>query len=69
MGVKISIDKHLSDLDDILDMSPHYINRVQFESHISPDITNHLKVQNLSLFIVAFLDFVNNSEFIGVAIL
>lgn len=44
MGVKISIDKHVSELDDILEMSPHYLSRVQFESKISPDITQHLKV-------------------------
>jgi hypothetical protein len=39
MGVKISIDKHLSELDDILEMSPHYLNKVTFESKISPEIT------------------------------
>ena len=44
MGVKISIDKHVSELDDILEMSPHYLSRVQFDSKISPDITQHLKV-------------------------
>jgi len=44
MGVKISIDKHVSELDDILEMSPHYLSRVQFESKIGPDITQHLKV-------------------------
>ena len=44
MGVKISIDKHMSELDDILEMSPHYLNKVTFESKISPDITQHLKV-------------------------
>ena len=44
MGVKISIDKHVSELEDILEMSPHYLSRVQFDSKISPDITQHLKV-------------------------
>ena len=44
MGVKISIDKHVSELDDILEMSPHYLSRVQFESKIGPEITQHLKV-------------------------
>ena len=44
MGVKISIDKHVSELDDILDMSPNYLSKVQFESKISPDIKQHLKV-------------------------
>jgi len=39
MGVKISIDKHVSELDDILDMKPTYLSKVQFESKINPDIT------------------------------
>lgn len=44
MGVKLSIDKHVSELDDILDMSPHYLNKVQFESKINPAISQHMKV-------------------------
>ena len=48
MGVKISIDKHVSELDDILEMSPHYLSRVQFESKIGPEITQHLKVSLLT---------------------
>ena len=28
MGIKISIDKHVSNLDDILEMSPHYLSKV-----------------------------------------
>lgn len=51
MGVKISIDKHMSELDDILEMSPHYLNKVTFESKISPDITQHLKVLYHIIFI------------------
>jgi len=39
MGVKISIDKHVSELDDLLEMNPNYLSKVQFESKISPDIT------------------------------
>ena len=46
MGVKLSIDKHVSDLEDILEMSPHYLSRVQFESKIQADISQHLKVSN-----------------------
>lgn len=46
MGVKISIDKHVSELDDILEMSPHYLSRVQFESKIGPEITQHMKVRH-----------------------
>ena len=47
MGVKISIDKHVSELDDILEMSPHYLSKVQFESKIGPEITQHLKVSEV----------------------
>ena len=44
MGTKISIDKHVSNLDDILEMSPSYFDKIKFESKISPNITQHLKV-------------------------
>lgn len=44
MGSSISIDKHVSSLDDILEMSPAYFDKIKFESKISPDITQHLKV-------------------------
>ena len=47
MGVKISIDKHVSELDDILGMKPNYLSKVQFESKINPDITQHLKVRKI----------------------
>ena len=66
MGVKISIDKHVSELDDILEMSPHYLSRVQFESKIGPDITQHLKVSTLYRFFdseyIHFLIFCNNTD-------
>jgi len=45
MGTSISIDKHVSSLEDILEMSPNYFDKVKFESKISPDITQHLKVK------------------------
>ena len=44
MGAKTSIDKHNSMLDDILEMSPSYFDKIRFESKISPNITQHLKV-------------------------
>ena len=44
MGTRLSIDKHVSSLDELLDMSPQYFNRVKFESKISPIITQHMKV-------------------------
>jgi hypothetical protein len=50
MGTKISIDKHVSNLDDILDMPPTYFDKIKFESKISPSITQHLKVRNIFLF-------------------
>jgi len=39
MGTSISIDKHLSQLDDILDMTPSYLEKIKFESKVPPDIT------------------------------
>lgn len=44
MGLRMSIDKHVSSLDELLDMSAQYFNKVKFESKISPDISQHLKV-------------------------
>jgi hypothetical protein len=47
MGTKLSIDKTVSELDDILSMNPTYFKKVKFE-HKSPQGTaHHLKV-NLS---------------------
>lgn len=39
MGAKISIDKHVTALDDILEMSPSYFDKIKFESKISQNIT------------------------------
>ncbi len=47
MGCKVSVDKYVSELDDVLDLSPHYLSRVPFESRISADITQHLKVSSV----------------------
>ena len=44
MGTSISIDKHVSSLEDILEMTPAYFDKIKFESKISPEITQHLKV-------------------------
>ena len=44
MGTSISIDKHVSSLDDILEMPASYFEKIKFESKISSDITQHLKV-------------------------
>lgn len=44
MGSKISIDKHTSSLEDILDMSPYYFNKIKFENKIPENITQHIKV-------------------------
>jgi hypothetical protein len=44
MGKNLSIDKHVSSLEELLEMSASYFNKVKFESKISPSITQHLKV-------------------------
>lgn len=69
MGVKLSIDKHVSDLEDILEMSPHYLSRVQFESKIQADISQHLKVSpNISYISFGPLIY-RNSNFIFVRLM
>ena len=53
MGTSISIDKHVSSLEDILEMTPAYFDKIKFESKISPEITQHLKVfitMNIKMF-------------------
>ena len=50
MGAKISIDKHVSTLEDILDMSYTYFEKIKFESKIAPSITQHLKVKQIIFF-------------------
>ena len=46
MGVRLSIDKHVSNLHELLEMSAQYFQKVRFESKISGDIKQHLKVSN-----------------------
>ena len=49
MGVKCSIDKHVSNLDEVLEISAQYYQKVKFESKIKEDISHHLKVIFVSL--------------------
>ena len=44
MGARLSIDKHVSSLDELLDMTATYFSKVKFQSSISPQIMQHLKV-------------------------
>ena len=44
MGSTISIDKHVSNLDELLEMQPGYFANLQFENKIPEGITQHLKV-------------------------
>jgi len=44
MGIKISIDKHVSNLEELLEMSPSYFSKLKFESKIDQAIQHHLKV-------------------------
>ena len=45
MGTKLSIDKNVSDLDDILMMNPAYFRKIKFENKCPEDIACHLKVR------------------------
>jgi len=38
MGVRLSIDKHVSNLHELLEMSAQYFQKVRFASKISGDI-------------------------------
>jgi hypothetical protein len=40
----MSFDKHVSSLDELLDMSAPYFSKVKFESRINPKIEQHIKV-------------------------
>ena len=45
MGNKVSIDKHLSSVNDILDVKPSYFKKkIRFDSNIPENITHHVKV-------------------------
>lgn len=45
MGSKVSVDKHVSNLEDILEMSPAYFSsKLKFENKIPESITQHIKV-------------------------
>ena len=48
MGVRLSIDKHVSNLHELLEMSAQYFQKVRFASKISDDIKQHLKVRDSS---------------------
>lgn len=43
----MSFDKHVSSLDELLDMSAPYFSKVKFESRINQKIEQHLKVSHL----------------------
>jgi hypothetical protein len=45
MGNKISIDKHLSSVEDILEVKPNYFKKkIRFDSKIPENITHHVKI-------------------------
>jgi hypothetical protein len=47
MGLRMSIDKHVSSLDELLDMNAAYFKKIKFESKVNPEISQHLKVRPL----------------------
>jgi len=44
MGSKISVDKHVSNIEDILEMNPLYFSKLKIENNIPASITQHIKV-------------------------
>ena len=49
MGIRLSIDKHVSNLSELLEMSAQYFQKVRFTSKISEEIKQHLKVSDISI--------------------
>lgn len=46
MGIRVSIDKHVSNLEELLEMSPAYFSKLKFESKVDANIHQHLKVRS-----------------------
>ena len=46
MGIRMSFDKHVSSLDELLDMPVSYFQKVKFESKIDSRINQHIKVRS-----------------------
>ena len=55
MGVRLSIDKHVSNLHELLEMSAQYFQKVRFASKISDDIKQHLKVSDMKFLDIFYL--------------
>jgi len=49
MGIRVSIDKHVSNLEELLEMSPSYFSKLKFESKVDAGIHQHLKVSETLL--------------------
>jgi len=49
MGTRMSFDKYVSSLDELLDMSASYFAKVRFESRVDPRILQHIKVRPKSI--------------------
>jgi hypothetical protein len=45
MGSKLSIDKQVSELDDILAMNPSHFKKIRFESKSPQETAHNLKVR------------------------
>lgn len=44
MGTTISVDKHTSTLEEILELSPKLLGATRFEGSCPPGVTKHIKV-------------------------
>jgi hypothetical protein len=49
MGARLSIDKHVSPLEDILELNPKRLANTRFESDTPDSITQHIKVRKLNI--------------------
>mgnify|MGYP000853950117 FL=1 len=47
MGGFLTIDKHVSNLEDLLELNPRVLSQTKFESHLPVEVTHHIKVPSL----------------------
>jgi hypothetical protein len=44
MGGFLTIDKHVSSLEDILELNPRFLAQTKFESNLPSEVSHHIKV-------------------------
>lgn len=64
----MSFDKHVSSLDELLEMTASYFQKIKFESKIDPRIESHIKVAYCLIIVQIWSFHEDKSKFDGVKI-